>query len=160
MNFKILTGILKIDSPENLFKTLKSMDCEIAIINADLVIDRDTVEFAVRKAIKSWKEGRNIAKTLTMEIMLYIAATRQIKDALKFGVKSGENEVYAVIVGDCEHKIPGFVEKEFSDKLEEETKIDKIMKIYEISEEEIKITGISKLPLLVREKIVLFDLNK
>lgn len=157
---KIIQGEIYIDDVDAFIKKIPN-GCVLTFINADYVIDLGVVEFAIKKAIKSWKEGRRIAKTLSMEILLYYSATRQIKDALKLGLKNGLNRVVAV-VEDCEEwlKDAGFVEKNVLDKDIKDEKIEKIKRIYDISDEEIEIVGKEKLPLLIRERIVLFDLYR
>ncbi len=160
---KIIQGEIYIDDVDAFIKKIPN-GCVLTFINADYVIDLGVVEFAIKKAIKSWKEGRRIAKTLSMEILLYYSATRQIKDALKLGLKNGLNRVVAV-VEDCEEwlKDAGFVEKNVLDKETKDIKdekIEKIKRIYDISDEEIEIVGKEKLPLLIRERIVLFDLYR
>jgi len=160
---KIIQGEIYIDDVDAFIKKIPD-GCVLTFINADYVIDLGVVEFAIKKAIKSWKEGRRIAKTLSMEILLYYSATRQIKDALKLGLKNGLNRVVVVVEG-CEEwlKDVGFVEKDVLNKDIKEIKdekIEKIKRIYDISDEEIEIVGKEKLPLLIRERIVLFDLYR
>ena len=132
----------------------------IAVIDANYVIDLDVVKFAVKKAIKSWNEGRNIAKTLPLEILLYFSATRQIKDAIKVGVKEGRREVILVVLNkSCEKKLKEIFKDSEVIKVDE-NKIENVKRLYGINERELEVVGIEKLPLLIKERIALFDVFK
>ena len=157
---KILQGVIYVESLKDFLKKLNSLDCTIVFIDANYVISKDQVEFAVKKAIKAWNEGRRVAKTLAMEILLYVAARRQISDAIEVGLKEGKNEVVAVVLDDCVDKLKelGFEEQPVL-RLDKE-KIERVKKFYEISDVELEIVGLEKLPLLIRERIALFDMFK
>jgi len=147
----IRQGILRINSMDEF---LKFKDCVVAV-DARYVIDVGVLEFAVEKALKSWSEGRNVAKSLPLEILLYISATRQIRDAIKIGVSEGVNEAVIVFLKDCNID---FEEKEVV-RLDE-VRIENVKRLYGISDEEIEIVGVERLPLLIRERIALFDVFK
>jgi KEOPS complex subunit Cgi121 len=155
---KILQGVIDVKSVEDLLKAIG--DCAV-LIDADYIVDLGVVEFAVEKAVKSWKNRKNIAKTLPMEILLYVSATRQIRDAVKLGVKEGKNKVVVVVLKDeCIDKLKelGFEECEVL-KTDEE-KVKRIKEFYSIGDEELNVVGVEKLPLLIRERIALFDVFK
>ena len=152
---KIKQGILKVNSLEEFLKDFG--EC-LTVIDAKYVVDLDVVRFAVEKALKSWKEGKRIAKTLPLEILLYFCATRQIRDAIKVGVKEGINEAVVVILNECKGFERYFKEKKVV-RVDNE-RIENVKKLYGITDEEIKIVGLEKLPLLIRERIALFDVFK
>jgi KEOPS complex subunit Cgi121 len=155
---KILQGVIDVKSVEDLLKSVG--DCAV-LIDADYIIDLGVVEFAVEKAVKSWKNRKNIAKTLPMEILLYVSATRQIRDAIRLGVKEGKNKVVVVVLNDeCIDKLKelGFEECEVL-KTDEE-KVKRVKEFYNIGDEELNVVGVEKLPLLIRERIALFDVFK
>jgi|Deesub1362B_J571_1020462.scaffolds.fasta_scaffold02027_8 KEOPS complex subunit Cgi121 len=166
INYRIYRGFIEVEDVEEFLESIKREDCEICIVDADFVTDIDNLEFAVQKAIKSWREGKTISKSLSMEILLHIAATRQIKDALKLGIKRGKMRVYAVVTGseppEINEILPGFVQQEFKDFEDDfsEERLKKILDFYDIGEEELRITGIEKLSLIIRERIALFDIEK
>ena len=153
---KIKQGILKINSLDEFLKDLGNC---VTVIDAKYVIDLDVVRFAVEKALKSWEEGRNVAKTLPLEILLYFSATRQIRDAVKVGVKEGINEAVVVILNDCEDKLGKYFEERDIVRVDDE-RVENVKRLYGITDEEIKIVGLEKLPLLIRERIALFDVFK
>ncbi|WP_456327824.1 KEOPS complex subunit Cgi121 [Archaeoglobus sp.] len=153
---KIKQGILKVNSLDEFLKDLGNC---VTVIDAKYVIDLDVVRFAVEKALKSWEEGRNVAKTLPLEILLYFSATRQIRDAVKVGVKEGINEAVVVILNDCEDKLGKYFEEKEVVRVDDE-RVENVKRLYGITDEEIKIVGLEKLPLLIRERIALFDVFK
>ncbi len=122
-------------------------------INSRYVVSLDIVEFAAKKAIENWERGRRISRSLAIETLLYYAATRQIKDALKLGIGEGVNRVAAVIYDEGRMEALSFREREFSPEYD----IKAVMEHYGITEDEIEVVGIEKLPLLVRERIALFS---
>ena len=153
----IAQGVIGI---ENLREFLSKIPDGCVLINSDYVVDLDVLKFAVRKALKSWKEGRNIAKTLSMEILLYVSATRQINKALIIGLKEGINRVIVVDLNGCLERLKELGFKEEDVLQVDAEKIKRVAEFYEIDEEELNLVGKEKLPLLIRERIVLFDITK
>ncbi|WP_457591369.1 KEOPS complex subunit Cgi121 [Geoglobus sp.] len=130
------------------------------LINADYVVDIESVKFAAEKALKLWNSGKRVARTLSMEILLHVAATRQINQALRLGIREGENRVVVVDLGNCRAVLEslGFREENVLEMSEE--KIRRVADFYGIREEELKIAGVEKLGLLVRERMALFAISK
>ncbi|WP_456467628.1 KEOPS complex subunit Cgi121 [Archaeoglobus sp.] len=122
-------------------------------INSKYVVSLDVVEYAAKKAVENWNRGRRISRSLSIEILLYYAATRQIKDALKLGIAEGKNRVAAVILDESRMAEIGFTETEFRPEYD----VDSVIEFYGITDDEIEITGVEKLPLLVKERIALFS---
>lgn len=119
-------------------------------INPKFVVSFDVVEFAVKKAFRNWKLGRRISKSLAVEILLYFSVTRQIEIAKKV---TACGKAVAVVIDEEEFSRIGFVEEEFKPQYD----LKVVMELYDITEEEIRIVGIEKLPLLVKERIALFS---
>ena len=154
---RISQGVIEI---KNVREFLSKIPDGCVLINSDYVISLDVLKFAVQKALKSWREKRNVAKTLSMEILLYVSATRQINKALKIGLKEGANRVIVVDLNGCLEKLKELGLKEEDVLQVDDKKIKRIAKFYEIDEEELNLVGKEKLPLLIRERIVLFDITK
>ncbi len=123
------------------------------LINSEYVPDLDTVKYAAKKAIENWNSGKRISKSLVLEILLYYAATRQIKDAIKLGVKDGLNKVVAVVLDENKFSKLGFKELRFTPHFN----LEKIKGQYDITDEELEITGTEKIPMLIKERIALFS---
>ena len=131
---------------------------KIAFVNAEYIVDENHIYFAAKKAIKAWKEGRRVARTLPLEILLYSAATRQIRDAMKMGIKEGVNDVFAVFLENIEPEGFEEINTRETEKMSRE-KFEKIVNFFNITKSELDIAG-ERLDLLVRERIVLFDIYK
>ncbi len=156
MKYEVKQGILKV---ENLQEFLSKYGDKAVFLNADYIVDENHVYFAVKKALKAWEKGRKVAKSLPLEVMLYAAATRQIRDAIKLGVKEGMNKVVGVFFNNV--KVDDFEEKKvLEDVSKNKEKLKRIVDFFDISEEELKVVGAEKIPLLIRERIVLFDIEK
>ncbi|AEA47993.1 KEOPS complex subunit Cgi121 [Archaeoglobus veneficus] len=152
----ILQGILDVEDVEEFL--LPFRDCAV-FLNADYIADETHAELAARKALRAWHDGRNVAKTLPVEVILYAAATRQINRAMELGLKTGTNRVVVVVLGDCIDKVSSVLKEENVLKMDEE-KIVRLKQFFRITDEELEVAGVEKLPLLVRERVVLFDLTK
>ena len=142
-------------------------ECNVTVqaVNADLIAGRGHIEFAANKAVESFREKRNLARDLGMEIMLYLRGRRQIEKALEIGVRPGENNVAIVIVGDE----PGCAEdraRAVLDRVDEKVvdydhgKDAALMRLYEITPAEVEIVGEERIPLLVRERSALLEFEK
>lgn len=120
-------------------------------IDSKYVVDLSTIDFAIKKTIKNWNVGKRISRSLAMEILLYYSATRQIDIAKKL---TGVEKVVAVVLDDEEFSKIDFEEGKFYPHFD----IDLIKKHYQISDEELKIVGLEKLPLIIQERIALFSI--
>lgn len=160
----IIEGSVHVSRVDDFLEKIDFDECDIALLNADYIADRGHAELAAKKAAESWSQGKNVARTLPIEIMLYASANRQINQALEMGVKpDSENKVVAVIVGEeeCVNKF-----KEISSFKEEKVlnldneKIEKLKRFFDIKKEEIEATGVEKIPAIIKERIILFDMFK
>ncbi|WP_456369482.1 KEOPS complex subunit Cgi121 [Geoglobus sp.] len=145
---------------ENLRDFLSKIPDGCVLVNADYVVDIDTVRFAAEKALKMWEGGRRVARTLSMEVLLHIAATRQINQALKIGVREGENSVVVVDICGCRDLLESLGFEEQNVLRMDEEKVRRISDFYGISDEELRIVGASRIGLLVRERMALFAVSK
>jgi len=165
-NISIMEGTIEVGDVVEFIDKLPSGDCTVSLLNAEFIADKEHAKFAARKAIKAWTEKENIAKTLAMEVLLYAAATRQINKAMKIGLKkNSKNNVVAVIIGkdgeECVRMfrdITGFNEENVLVDSEEKTK--KLKRFFDIGKEEVQIVGVSRVPDIIKERIVMFDLFK
>ncbi len=160
----ILKGTIFIDDTEKFLQKLKkiSKDKNIIIqaLDADKLAGEEHIRFAVEKAIKSFRNGRNIANDLAKEIMLYAAGTRQINKAMRLGVHNGENNIALVAIGE-DIDLSEFNEITPKPVLQyDESKNDALMEIFNITEEEIEAVGENKIPELVLERVALVDVMK
>jgi KEOPS complex subunit Cgi121 len=73
----------------------------VQFFDAKLVATWQHLYFAVLNAMLAFENGRNISKSVAMEVLLYASAQRQIRKALQLiGVKCGSANVALVVIGE------------------------------------------------------------
>jgi len=94
---------VKIGSVEEFLGLIKakSGSCQVQVLDAAYVAGFEHIYFAVLNALKSFKLGLNISKSLAVEILLYASGQDQIKRAIEIlGVKQSFQNIALVIVAD------------------------------------------------------------
>ncbi|HIH36598.1 MAG TPA: hypothetical protein HA232_01660 [Methanocellales archaeon] len=167
MNTEIIGGIVDIEDVGAFIKMLnevaKKHRVTVQAIDANQIASTEHLLFAVEKANRAMHEGRNIAKDLGLEILLYASGKRQIEQAMSMGVHSGKNYVAIVIIGDDTtgasselktiiHEAPVLAYTEHKKR--------KLVKTFDITEAEISAVGDDKIPELVLERVALLDIIK
>lgn len=166
----VLTGGRKhIADVKAFLKSVASISADSGVtvqaVNAGAIAGKGHIEYAVEKAVQSFKDKRNLARDMGMEIMLYLRGRRQIERALDMGVKPGDNEIAFIIVGEHAEKALPAVHS-LLDEVDESVidyshkKDDLLKKLFEITPAEIEIVGEEKIPLLVRERSALLEFDK
>jgi tRNA threonylcarbamoyladenosine modification (KEOPS) complex Cgi121 subunit len=95
-------------SLEELFRSAveKYPDVSIQLVDLDKVPGQRYLKLAAVNASKSFHSKQPIAKTLAMELLLYISAEKQIVKALKqVGVTPETNRTAAVAVGNSRDRV-------------------------------------------------------
>lgn len=126
------------------------------------------LEHAVSKARRACERGEEVADTFAMEVMLYVAGTRQISVATETGVRAGGCDTVVALTpppGARETQTvpePAVEETEALLSSEEVDYLDRrtAMEFFEVSDEEMEAVGEQKLGLLVLERVALLDVNK
>jgi tRNA threonylcarbamoyladenosine modification (KEOPS) complex Cgi121 subunit len=73
----------------------------VQVFDARLVAGWQHLFFAALNALKAFKNGTNISKSLAVECLLYACAQTQIRVALDaLGIKASSSEVAVLVVGD------------------------------------------------------------
>ena len=101
-NIKILGFTATIDS---VGKTLSEIDAIkkdgeiIQLLNADAVASKNHIIHGVNQAFLAFERGENLAKDISVEIVLRCSAQRQISKAFKIlGLSEGEMNLCAVLI--------------------------------------------------------------
>jgi len=129
-------------------KNAAAENCEIQFFDAGLVASWQHLYFAALNALKAFKNGENISKSLAMEMLLYASAQRQIHKAMnKLGIKQNICKVAVVVVGENPNNVEStlnnvlrVVDGKRDDKVLGLTpeKIAKVRRVFEISDTEIE----------------------
>jgi KEOPS complex subunit Cgi121 len=170
MNIVIISGPVKIRDNNIFIKQLSDISSRYNItvqsLNADLLSGVRHIQFAVKKAIRSFESGKNTANNLGMEIMLYASGSRQIEKALELGVKNGENRVAIVLVGEnvtdeALFDVRTLLNSEDASIVDySDSKKEDLLKIFNITADELEAVGEDKIPELVLERVALVDVIK
>ena len=170
MNIQIISGTINITNLPGFLKQLTDIgephNITVQAVNADLLTGSRHFMFAVKKAIRSFESGRNIANNLGMEIMLYAAGTRQIERALGLGVRIGENRIALVLVGEKGIDDALVQVSELLDTVDP-TVLDYsgaqkggILEFFSITPDELDAVDEGNIPELVLERVALVDIIK
>ncbi len=161
MTMKIFSGKLDVEDVTGTLKTIngigKDTGSTIVLFDAAKIAGKPHIESAVMHAERSFAEGKNIARTLAMEILLYASGQRQCSLAPQFGLQAGQNQVYVLILdGDAdiaEEKIRELIEE--SNEVTADTKT--LMREFCITKEEIGVVGEDQIGELVIERVSMLD---
>lgn len=69
----------------------------IIFMDADRMAGTDHVRAALRNAFRASAEDRLISRSVEMEALIYAAGSRQVQDAVSFGIHDGINRSYVCI---------------------------------------------------------------
>ena len=80
---------------DNLDKINSEMgEAEVQLFNAENILDEEHVKIALVNAVMSFNSPNRAARTLRMEMLLKLAATDQVREAIsKLGVKEGTEKI-------------------------------------------------------------------
>jgi len=136
----------------------------IVCINHQMVAGQAHIETAVIHALRNREEGRAIARTPEMEILLYCAGTRQTGEVYRFGPVNGENDICLCIIPPDERCLYELFSrmKEVNDMQHDDMSAEKkadIMEWFDISQQELDLVGENRLIDLVRERTALLTVN-
>ena len=101
-NIKILgfkASINSIEETLDLINSIKDDDEIIQLINADSIVSRNHIIHGVNQAFLAFNRGENLAKDISVEIVLRCSAQRQISKAFKIlGLKKGNMNLCAILI--------------------------------------------------------------
>ncbi|MBS1263359.1 MAG: hypothetical protein MAG715_00535 [Methanonatronarchaeales archaeon] len=160
-SFEVLGVELEVE-PMRFVDTLGELDGVAQAVDARFVAGREHLEVAAGLAFTAEERGRRVANDPAMEVLLYAAGTRQIDRAIeRLGLRRSTRSAGVVLrdvpaqdIADSCCKINGEVLELSEDNL------GFVVDAFEIGELELETVGLDRLPLLVRERVVLSDLER
>ena len=147
-NLKILGFKANIDSVGDTLDLIASIKKDgeiIQLLNADSIAGTDHITHGVNQAFLAFNRGENLAKDISVEIVLRCSGQRQISKAFKIlGLKEGEMNLCAILIN-CDDYA-----NEFSSIFTPDDSVliadnDKLMKIYGIGDDEVKSISVEDL---------------
>lgn len=110
----------------------------IQLLNADSVASKNHIIHGVNQAFLAFDRQENLAKDISVEIVLRCSAQRQISKAFKIlGLKEGKMNLCAVLIN-CDDYADELSELFFSDDSVLTPNDEKLMSIYKIDSSEIE----------------------
>jgi KEOPS complex subunit Cgi121 len=169
--YEILAGTISIDDTQYFLDAINKVSADsgaiIQAINAENIAGKEHIDYAVKKAIKSFENGKNIAKDLGLEVLLYVSARRHIQKALAMGIREGAMDVLFVVIGEEAEAKKALAALNTMIEARPEvidytaSKRSRIMKAFDITDKEVNAAGgPEKIPKLVLERVALFDAFK
>ena len=137
-NLKILGFRASIDSVGDTLNQIDSIrrDGEIIqLLNATAIASKDHIIHGVNQALLAFSRGENLAKDLSVEIVLRCSAQRQISKAFKIvGLSEGEMELCAVLVNcnDYTDELESIFTRDDSVLVGDESNLKEIYKIDDV----------------------------
>ena len=106
-NIKIMGFTSKIDSVGDTLEQIDSIKKDgeiIQLLNADSIVSPNHITHGVNQAFLAFERGENLAKDISVEIVLRCSAQRQISKAFNLlGLKEGQMNLCAVLINCDDH---------------------------------------------------------
>jgi KEOPS complex subunit Cgi121 len=104
MTYAIIGARGKVTDPEAMIQAAREWAAhyrsEILLADADVVFGRDHLESAVSHALRAQTAGTMVSRSVAMESLRYLAAQRQVADAIRVaGIRRGTNRIAVVLFG-------------------------------------------------------------
>lgn len=136
----------------------------IICFNAEMVAGSAHVEAALMHAVRAEQEGSQISNSLEMEALLFAAGSRQCSVAMKFGIQEGENRMYLCMCPPSDTAWAALrpILRESDEDWEEISlkKQDLLIDLFDITPEELEVTGMERLKALVLERVALLEVYR
>lgn len=168
---KIIGAEGKIDNIDNFLNKInqisKQNNIVIQVFNADLIYGKKHLISAVEHAKRAIKNKTNTTNSLEMEIMIYAAGERQLKNAIpKIGIKKGKSKIAIIFLTKYKQEINIEKIRELMIKLNLkinnkvlEGSINTLEK-FKINKKEISTVSENKYQDLILEKVAIVDILK
>ena len=157
---------------EEVRKISEDKGIEIQVVDADLVCGKEHAISACHHAIRAFKENRNSMRKLSMELLLYMAGERQVKDAInKIGIKEESQRFVFIFLDSKDFKdLSGKISEENAESIvkslgmkinEDVINVNREkLKRFGFTEEELDTVGKDKYADLILERVAMLDIIK
>ena len=161
MNRVVIIGAKGKIDVEKALKKLRRFCRDCQIFDASIICGKRHIMGAWRHAKRAFKYGENISNSISMEVLLYVAATRQIDEAIKFAGAKNNGKYAFLFIGKSKEEAIKFI-KELGLKVDDSILLPSLPKIkkFGITEKELKSVNKSKYADLVLEKMAMLDVKK
>ena len=89
-----------IDSNEVLMKLKSGCRTDVQLLSPEYVAGFEHIYFASLNALKAFRQGRNVSRSLAVELLVYASGQRQIEKAISsLGIKDNQKRVVVAAIG-------------------------------------------------------------
>ena len=147
-NLKILGFKANIDSVGETLSQIDDIKKEgeiIQLLNADSIVSRNHIIHGVNQAFLAFERGENLAKDISVEIVLRCSAQRQISKAFDIlGLKEGEMNLCAILINcdDYTSQLSSMFSLDDGVLISDDKKLREIYKISDIETENMSLENI------------------
>jgi len=164
----VMGGTANIVDVDETLKRVEAVAGErlVQLFDARYVAGEEHILSALQKAKRAFEREENISQNIRLEVMLYAAATRQLKRAFEMGIKQGPCSIVVLIEAEDVLELSEKVERVLSLRRDDcvvecsPDKRDVLCEFFDISEEELSCVGEERLCQLVLERVALLDVEK
>lgn len=168
---KLVAGTADVQNVEEFVAGLPDGGAETAVqaFDADYVAGRGHLAAAVEHADRAFERGESVASDRAVEILLYAAGRRQIREAFEMGVAPGEQAVVVVVAGGDEASAAAAVAAFLDDgRVLDDSEPDEggvygdpetIREFFDVGDAEVAAAA-GDLAGVVRERVALLDVEK
>jgi len=166
-DFQIRMAQIRVDSVPGVLHAIReiaeSENLRIICMNAEKMAGYRHAESAVRHALRAERKGGMAARSLEMEVLLYVCGQRQTGIGMNFGLTEGEMTAWVVLVPGSDDgwkrlsEIMIFIQEE--EGVPEE-RIPSLKDLYGITDDELGVVGRDRIDELVIERTALLEILK
>lgn len=132
----------------------------IVLFDAEKVAGTAHIRSAADHAVRAFENGRAVARTLAMEMLLYASGQRQCSLAPRFGLHEGPNHLYILIYNGDWNTAADAVLRIVQAAPVPTASHELLMQEFGITPEEISVVGSDRIEELVIERVALLDTYK
>lgn len=160
----VVVGRVAIEDVEEFLERLQEIgrahESLVQAVDTSYIAGYDHLERATTLAKRAHERGEGIANELAVEVLLYVAGTRQIDRALELGVSEGEQSIAIIVEGGDERNAKEAI-GDMLDPIDELPAPDeeRLTSWFEIGEAERNATSATLLD-LVLERVALLEVEK
>lgn len=143
LGFKV--HIESVSDTLDLIDSIKKDDEIIQLLNADAIAGENHIIHGVNQAFLAFERGENLAKDISVEIVLRCSAQRQISKAFKIlGLKEGEMNLCALLIN-CDDYVCELSKHFTLDGSVLISDVEKLVETYDISQDELKNNSVGEI---------------
>lgn len=165
VKYEIRQAIMTVNNRDASLRVIREIgrhhSINIVCFNAEMLAGREHADAAIQHAWRSIISPKPISNSFEMEALLFAAGSRQCSVAAEFGIHEGENKMYVCLYPPQEGawKVLSHHMRFVPETWDEwpPQKVDRLISLFGISQDELETVGQSHLKDLILERIALLE---